>query len=105
MPIARCICHLPRIALTDSSQGLAAALEEKSDPKKIITTVRSLQVEKAKQELAEAQLIAARRSGARGAKARQVLIEKEKAVEDAQRRYVFRLARGKILTSNKPQRI
>jgi len=51
-----------------------------------VTTVRSLQLEQAKQALAEAQLIAARRSGARGLKARQMLIEKEKEVEEAQKR-------------------
>ncbi|KAJ9609184.1 hypothetical protein H2200_006956 [Cladophialophora chaetospira] len=63
---------------------LTAALEHKTDPAKIVSTVRLLQVEKAKQDLAKAQLVAARRSGARGAKARQVLIEKEKAVEEAE---------------------
>jgi hypothetical protein len=58
-------------------------LEDKSDATAVINAVRLLQLDKTKQELAEAQLIAARRSGARGAKARQVLIEKEKAVEEA----------------------
>lgn len=61
------------------------AIEEKADAKKIVSTVRSLQLEQAKQELSEAQLIAARRSGARGLKARQVLIEKEKAVDEAEK--------------------
>lgn len=72
--------------LSDRYLGLTSALEHKTDPKSIVTTVRSLQLEKAKQELAEAQLIAARRSGARGLKARQVLIENEKAVEEAEKR-------------------
>ncbi len=71
---------------TNSPQDLTAALEEKADSQKIVETVRALQVEKAKQELAEAQLIAARRSGARGAKARQVLIEKENTLQVAQTR-------------------
>jgi hypothetical protein len=61
-------------------------LEEKSDPKRIVDTVRALQLEKAKHDLAEAQLVAARRSGARGAKARQVLIQSEKDVEEAEKR-------------------
>jgi len=65
---------------------LSAAIEEKVDSKMIVTTVLSLQVEHAKQDLAEAQLIAARRSGARGSKARQVLVEKENALEEAQKR-------------------
>ncbi len=72
--------------MTNMFVGLTAALEHKTDSTKIVSTVRLLQVEKAKQELAEAQLIASRRSGARGAKARQVLIEKEKAVEEAENR-------------------
>lgn len=67
-------------------------MEDSSDPKKVIETVRNLQLEKAKQELEEAQLIAARRSGTRGLKARQLLIEKEKAVEEAHRRKVFSVA-------------
>ncbi|KAJ4517866.1 hypothetical protein HRR75_003085 [Exophiala dermatitidis] len=66
---------------------LTAALEDKADSNKLVKTVQSLQVEQAKQELAEAQLIAARRSGARGLKARQLLIEKEKALEKAEKRY------------------
>ena len=61
------------------------ALEDSSDPKLLVKTVRLLQAEKARQELAEAQLIAARRSGARGLKARQVLILKEKELEKAQK--------------------
>ncbi|OAL40021.1 hypothetical protein AYO20_00439 [Fonsecaea nubica] len=69
------------------TRSLAAALEDKAHSSKIVTTVRSLQLAQAKQKLAEAQLIAARRSGARGLKARQMLIEKEKEVEQAQKRY------------------
>lgn len=65
-------------------------LEEKADPESTVSAVRSLQVDQARQELAEAQLIASRRSGARGARARQTLIEKEKALEEAQRRWVTR---------------
>ncbi|KAL2415621.1 ABC transporter F family member 3 [Exophiala dermatitidis] len=68
-------------------ERLTVALEDKADSNKLVKTVQSLQVEQAKQELAEAQLIAARRSGARGLKARQLLIEKEKALEKAEKRY------------------
>jgi ATP-binding cassette, subfamily F, member 3 len=64
---------------------LATVLEEKADSQQIVRTVRSLQLGKARQNLAEAQLVAARRSGARGLKARQVLIESEKAVEEAEK--------------------
>lgn len=66
--------------------GLTAALEHKTDSTRIVSTVRLLQVEEAKQALAEAQLLAARRSGARGLKARQFLIEKEQAVAEAEKR-------------------
>jgi hypothetical protein len=66
--------------------GLAAALEGKEDSKQVVKTVRVLQLEKARQGLAEAQLLAARRSGARGLKARQLLIGSEKAVEEAEKR-------------------
>ncbi len=70
-------------------QGLSAALEEKAEMKKLVRTVQTLQLEQAKRELAEAQLLATRRSGARGLKARQALIEKENAVEEAHRRRVI----------------
>ncbi|KIW73245.1 hypothetical protein, variant [Phialophora macrospora] len=66
--------------------GLAAALEGKEDSKRVVKTVRTLQLEKARQALAEAQLLAARRSGARGLKARQLLIGSETAVVDAEQR-------------------
>lgn len=67
-------------------EGLAAVLEEKTNLNKLVKTVQSLQLEQAEQDLAEAQLIAERRSGARGSKARQVLIEKEKALEESRTR-------------------
>jgi hypothetical protein len=73
------------LGLTNISD-LSTALEEKADPLGTVKTVRSLQLEQAKRDLAEAQLIAARRSGARGLKARQMLIEKEEALEEAQAR-------------------
>jgi ATPase subunit of ABC transporter with duplicated ATPase domains len=69
------------------SQKLAAVLENKDvSPEIISKTVREVELDHAQQALKEAQLIAARRSGARGAKARQVLIEQEEAVETAQQR-------------------
>jgi hypothetical protein len=73
-------------SMPDTFVALTAALEHKTEPTKIVSTVRLLQVEKAKRELAEAQLVAARRSGARGAKARQILIAKENAVEEAEKK-------------------
>ncbi|KAK5273733.1 hypothetical protein LTR96_000333 [Exophiala xenobiotica] len=75
-------------ALRDANR-LSAALEEKIETKKLVKTVQTLQLEQAKRELAEAQLLATRRSGARGLKARQALIEEENAVEEAHRRRVI----------------
>lgn len=63
--------------------GLAAALESGIES---AIAVREVQLEHAQQELKEAILIAARRSGARGAKARQELIAKEDAVKEAEQK-------------------
>lgn len=64
--------------------GLTSALESGADTPKV---VHELQLDRAKQHLKEAALIAERRSGARGAKARQELISNENAVEAAEQRY------------------
>lgn len=73
-------------ALRDLSL-LSAALEgHPSDAEATSTVVRKLQLEALEHEEKEAQLTAARRSGARGAKARQALIAKEEAVEQARDR-------------------
>ena len=72
------------------SQKLASVLEAKeAHPKTISQVVRQVQLEHTEQDLKEAQLIALRRSGARGAKARQILIEQEDAVEKAKQRYLI----------------
>ncbi|EXJ85623.1 hypothetical protein A1O1_05989 [Capronia coronata CBS 617.96] len=78
--------HSQEQALKASNSMLQLPFPEKTDSKKLVQTIRSLQVQQAQQELAEAQLVTARRSGARGLKARQFLIEKEKALDEAQRR-------------------
>ena len=69
------------------SDKLRAVLETKDvSPMNVSKAVREVQLEHAEQELKEAQLVAARRSGARGARARQALIEQEQAVEKAKQR-------------------
>lgn len=69
------------------AQRLAGVIEDKNaDPKLISKTVRQVELEHVEEQLKEAQLVAARRSGARGARARQVLIEKEEAFEIAKQR-------------------
>lgn len=66
---------------------LSGALEDLTDSARTAKVVRQLQYEQAKRDLAEAQLVAARRSGARGSKARQALIAKEKARDEAESLY------------------
>lgn len=65
---------------------LSEVLEHGSDTIGTERVVRQLQYEQAERSLAEAQLIAARRSGARGSKARQALIAREEALEEAKSR-------------------
>lgn len=73
-------------ALRDLSR-LSAALEgHPSDAETSSLVVRQLQLQALEDDEKEAQLTAARRSGARGAKARQALIAKEQAVEQARDR-------------------
>ena len=73
-----------REKLLNETQKLVAVIETKdASPSSVSKAVREVQLEHCEQEMKEAQLVAARRSGARGAKARQVLIEKEEAVERA----------------------
>jgi ATP-binding cassette subfamily F protein 3 len=62
---------------------LSEALEDVTASASISQVVRQLQYEQAERDFAQAQLIAARRSGARGLKARQDLIAKEKARDEA----------------------
>jgi ATP-binding cassette, subfamily F, member 3 len=73
-------------ALKDLSR-LSAVLESNTtNAETISAVVRQIQLEALQDMEKEAQLTAARRSGARGAKARQELIAKEKAVEAAKDR-------------------
>jgi ATP-binding cassette, subfamily F, member 3 len=65
---------------------LSKAIEDSADAEETSTIVRKLQLEHAEDEMKEADLTAARRSGARGAKARQILIEKEANVAQAKDR-------------------
>ena len=67
--------------------GLASALESGLKSAEVI---REVQLEHAQRELKDADLIASRRSGARGAKARQDLVAKEEVVKAAEGRYVKR---------------
>lgn len=70
------------------AKKLAAVIEDKNAAASSISkAVREVELEYADEDLKESQLIAARRSGARGARARQELIEKEEAFEKAKQRY------------------
>lgn len=57
-----------------------------TDTDRIVQTRRRLALEQAQRDLDEANLVAQHRSGARGSKARQVQLEKEAAVAEAERR-------------------
>ena len=65
------------------SKMLSMALETDSASTEVAKTIRQLELENLNKELAQARSLAERRSGARGLKARQALIAKEKQVEDA----------------------
>lgn len=65
-----------------------ALQDDASDPTKISTIYRKLKLEEAQRSLQEAQLLAQHRSGARGSKARQVLLQQEESVQAAENLYV-----------------
>jgi len=65
---------------------LSEALESSHDPTSGIRATRRLTCERVERELDEARLVAARRSGARGLKARQVVTAKEAELETARQR-------------------
>jgi hypothetical protein len=75
--------------------GLSYALESGTGTSQ---AVLEIQLEHAQRELKEAELIAARRSGARGAKARQELIAKEEALKQAEEKYGRKLPPEALLT-------
>lgn len=64
---------------------LSIALTD-SNPRKISTAVAAVLLENAEKELVEAQKIALKRSGARGAEARKQLLLSEAKLEEAQTR-------------------
>lgn len=72
---------------------LSKAVEGKVDkPQDSTRIIRKIKLERAKRELAEAHLIAERRSGARGATARRALNAQEDAVAATQARYVVSIS-------------
>lgn len=78
-------CDKLRHRLLQDSALLSDALQDESaEPTKVSTVYRKLKLEEAQRNLLEAQLIAQHRSGARGSKARQVLLQKEESVEEAE---------------------
>lgn len=72
-----------RQRIVEESASLSGALQD-GDAPKIIHTYRTLRLNQAKRDLDTAQLVAQHRSGARGAKARQLLLSKEAAVGEAE---------------------
>jgi len=74
--------------LRDSTLLSDALQDDSPEPTKISTVYRKLKLEEAQRSLQEAQLLAQHRSGARGSKARQVLLQQEEAVTAAENLYV-----------------
>lgn len=75
-----------RQRLLDDSKKLSEELQQDStDSTKLSRVYRQLKVEKAHRDLEAARLVADHRSGARGSKARQELLQKEAAVEQMQK--------------------
>lgn len=78
-----------RQRLVEDSASLGGVLQDTSaEPTQIVHVLRKLKLEQAKRELEAARLVAQHRSGARGSKARQVLIQKEEGVQQAEQWYV-----------------
>ncbi|KAF2398889.1 ABC transporter ATP-binding protein uup-1 [Trichodelitschia bisporula] len=71
---------------------LSAALDQQNDPAAPVRAYRQLSHERLEQKLRESQLIATRRSGARGAKARKVLIAVEEEFAASQERLTRNLS-------------
>lgn len=74
-----------RQRLLDDSTSLSAVLQtSQADSEKVVSVHRRLQLEQAQRKLDEARLVAQHRSGARGSKARQVVLQEEAAVKAAE---------------------
>lgn len=79
-----------RQRLLDDSAALSAVLQTtQADSEKVVSVHRRLQLEQAQRRLDEARLVAQHRSGARGSKARQVVLKEEAALKDAEQLLVF----------------
>lgn len=65
---------------------LSAAIENTADPTAVVKAYRKVALERAEQDRHDARQIALRRSGARGAKAKKVLLEREAELEEAEKR-------------------
>lgn len=84
-----------RQRLLDDAASLSAVLQNtQADPSKIVTVHRRLQMEQAERNLEEARLVAQHRSGARGSKARQILLQAEAALKDAENLSVYQPING-----------
>ena len=73
---------------------LSEILENDCNVDMISSTIRELQLERAQNDEREAQLIAERRSGVRGAKAREYLLERKNKSKAAKIRFEKRLQFG-----------
>lgn len=79
-----------RQRLVEDSSRLSGALQGTADdPSNVVGTYRQLRLEQIQRDLEAARLVAQHRSGARGSKARQVVIQKEAEVAEAEKESVY----------------
>lgn len=67
---------------------LSTAIDNAADPTVTVQAFRKVDFERREQEMHDARQIALRRSGARGAKAKKILLQREAEVEEARIRLV-----------------
>lgn len=77
-----------RQRLVDDSAKLSSALQDTADSSHVVGTYRQLKLEQIQRDLEAARLVAEHRSGARGSKARQIVIQKEAEVAEAEKQLV-----------------
>lgn len=75
-----------RERLVREERLLSAAIEGAADPTATVQAYRQVQHERAERQMHEAKQIALRRSGARGAKAKKILLQREAELEEARER-------------------
>ena len=79
-----------RERLVREERMLSTAMENAADPLAIVQAYRKISHERLEHQTHEARQIALRRSGARGAKAKKVLLQREADLEESEKKLVIR---------------